>query len=325
MPPPASDPGTAIAMTDCNITFNRLIGLLENKWGTVMQEQNAGSLFVVGGSEERDGDMQVLSRFVDLCGGPDSTIVVVTAASSVPDKVWGKYDQAFAELGVSRRKEIRINERRDADDPGTAARVLNANGIFMSGGEQQRLLASIGGSQVHAAMRLAFQERGACIGGTSAGASAISRHMLAYGTKDLLPNRHSAQLDAGLGFLKHVVIDQHFSERQRLARLLSAVAQNPHVIGMGIDEDTAVVIRDGAWLEVVGAAAVTLLDGRNITSNLSHADPCQQLELIGVRLHLLPAGSRYNLGAIDAGGDDESSAIDVPPALRDVLALITET
>lgn len=119
------------------------------------------------------------------------------------------------------------------------AQTLRADGIFISGGEQQRLLASIGGSKVHETMHQAFQERGACIGGTSAGASAISRHMLAYGTKDLLPNKNSAQLDVGLGFLQHVVIDQHFSERHRLARLLSAVAQDPDVIGLGIDEDTA--------------------------------------------------------------------------------------
>ncbi|WP_233208282.1 cyanophycinase [Pollutimonas subterranea] len=282
--------------------------------GASMQEEHAGALLIVGGSEERHGDMQVLSKFVELCGGPDSAIVVLTAATSVPDKIWAIYDAAFAELGVSNRAAIHIGNRREADDADAVAQILRADGIFISGGEQQRLLASIGGSKVHETMHRAFRERGACIGGTSAGASAISRHMMAYGTKDMLPNKNSAQLDVGLGFLQHVVIDQHFSERHRLARLLSAVAQDPDVIGLGIDEDTAVVIRDRGWLEVVGTGAVTILDGRRMTSNFDEANPHQQLELIDVRLHLLPAGSHYNIGR----------TADAPAALRNVLALVTE-
>ncbi len=292
--------------------------------------ERTGALLIVGGNEDRDGDMQVLSRFVELCGGADRSIVVLTAASSVPGRVWAMYDDAFAELGVRNRAAIHIENRRAADEPGIAEKILHADGIFMSGGEQQRLLISIGGSKVHAAMQRAFRERGACIGGTSAGAAAISRQMLAYGTKDLLPEKDSAQLDKGLGFLQHIVIDQHFSERHRLARLLSAVAQNPSVIGMGIDEDTAVVIRGRNQMEVVGAGAVTLLDGRHMTSNLGDGNARQELELIDVRLHLLPAGNHYNIETDAAAGSDtgakgKSPVADVPAVLREILAVVTET
>lgn len=302
---------------------------MKKRLGKQGMAERTGALLIVGGNEDRDGDMQVLSEFVELCGGADRSIVVLTAASSVPGRVWAIYDNAFAELGVRNRAVIHIENRRAADEPRIAEKILHADGIFMSGGEQQRLLTSIGGSGALVAMQRAFRERGACIGGTSAGAAAISRQMLAYGTKDLLPEKNTAQLDTGLGFLQHIVIDQHFSERHRLARLLSAVAQNPSVIGMGIDEDTAVVIR-GRNLEVVGAGAVTLLDGRHMTSNLEDVDAQQQLELIDVRLHLLPAGNHYNIEADAAAGSDtgangEPPVADIPAALREILAVVTET
>src|SRR5690606_641357 len=129
------------------------------------------------------------------------------------------------------------------------------DGIFMTGGSQHRLVEILGGTGVHAAMQRVFTEYGVCIGGTSAGASAIARHMLANGTKEILPDKHTARLDTGLGFLPHVAIDQHFSERQRLARLLSAIAQKPELIGVGVDEDTALVVGPNGHVEVLGAGA----------------------------------------------------------------------
>jgi cyanophycinase len=168
-------------------------------------------------------------------------------------------------------------------------------------------------------MHRVFKTRGACIAGTSAGASAMSEHMLASSAAtDQIPVKGDTYLAAGLGFLQRVVIDQHFSERHRLGRLLGIVAQNPYLLGIGIDEDTALVVENGAGLEVVGNGAVTLIDGRQMMSNFLDAEERERLELVNVKLHLLPAGARYYLH-----GDEEKDARPVPPALREAVAAVT--
>lgn len=280
-----------------------------------------GHLVIVGGREDRRDDMNVLTRFVELCGGAASTIVVLTAATALPGEAWNVYDRAFGELGVSNRIHMPISSRGEADHPAYMEKILAADGVFMTGGEQKRLLALVGASGIESAMHRAFRERGACIGGTSAGASAMSAQMLANGSRDKLPDRNTAQLANGLGFLPGAVIDQHFSERQRLARLLSAIVQHPGLIGVGIDEDTALVIQSDGRFEVVGAGAVTLLDGRQMTSNLSKASAQEHLELINVKLHLLPAGASYRL----TPGDAPSTCDDTPPALREILSSLIRT
>jgi cyanophycinase len=276
------------------------------------------ALVIVGGAEHREGDMQVLARFVELCGGAGSSIVVLTAASTQPKVAWEMYDRAFGDLGVQRRAPLILCTRQDAANPSNAEQALQADGIFMTGGDQKRLMAIIGETHVHRAMLAAFK-RGACIGGTSAGASAMSAHMLAEGMRDVVPEKQGALLAAGLGLLPWVVIDQHFSERHRLARLLSILAENPCLVGIGIDEDTALVIEGQNRLEVVGTGAITLLDGRQMTSNVLDIDAHERLELINVKLHLLPAGTSYRIPAVGAQPGDD----DAPVALREVLRLVT--
>ncbi len=285
-------------------------------------ERRGGHLVVIGGGEDRQKGKLVLSRFVELAGGADARIVVLTAASTRHDEMWQVYDQAFGDLGVESRCHIAIAERGDACSAETAAQVFDADGIFMTGGDQKRLLAMIGGTRVDHAMHRALRERGACIGGTSAGASAMSEHMLFDGTREILPEKGSVHLGAGLGFMRRVVIDQHFSERQRLARLLTIVAQNPYLLGAGIDEDTALVVEPGRGIEVIGEGAVTVIDGRQMTSNFLEVGEREHLELVNVKLHLLPAGTRY---ALDARPEEKKSkrARAVPPALVDVIAAMT--
>jgi cyanophycinase len=163
-------------------------------------------------------------------------------------------------------------------------------------------------------MHRAFQTRGACIAGTSAGASAMSEHMLATSSAQKgAPAKDETHLAAGLGFLQRVVIDQHFSERHRLGRLLAIVAQNPYLLGIGIDEDTALCIDSGAGLEVVGQGAVTLIDGRHMISNFLEVSEHQRMELVNVRLHLLPAGASYRL----------KDSAPMPAVLRDAIAAVT--
>ena len=275
-----------------------------------------GRLFIVGGGEDREDRMVVLSRFVDLCGGKDARILVLTAASRLHQEMWKVYDDAFGALGVRNHSTLEIASREDAARPETEAAILASDGIFMTGGDQKRLMAQIGGTRTVTAIRAALSERHAVIGGTSAGASAMSEHMLFDGTREVLPQKGLVHLAAGLGFLPRAIVDQHFSERQRLGRLLSVIAQNPHQLGIGIDEDTALVIEPRRGLEVVGEGSVTLVDGREMLSNYVDVGNRDALELLNVRLHLLPAGTRYDL-------EDEAHA--PPGPLREVLTTLLET
>lgn len=284
-----------------------------------LASERCGHLFIIGGGEERRGDMDVLERYVELCGGTDSSIAILTSASKIPDEMWEMYDTAFNELGVRHHFPIYAESRDQANEPERAQQLCKADGIFMTGGSQKRLVDIIGDTQIHDAMRRAFKHNGACIGGTSAGASAIACRMLAEGKKEKLPDKHTAQIDKGLAFLQQVTIDQHFSERQRLARLLSVIAQHPELIGVGIDEDTALIISGHGNVEVIGTGAVTLLDGRHMQSNIAEAGSQEHLELINVILHLLPAGNRYDI-------DETASASISNPRkkeLIEVLRLVT--
>lgn len=283
-----------------------------------------GHLVIIGGHEDRQHDKEILTRFVELSGGADARIVVISAASTVADVMWEMYDRAFGDLGVTHRVHLDLQSRQDANDEETIREITSATGIFMTGGDQKRLLAIIGGTALDAEMHAALKLRGACIGGTSAGASAMSGHMLAQGRAELHPEKGSVSLAAGLGFLHKVVIDQHFSERQRLSRLLSIVAQNPYLQGIGIDEDTALVIERGVGIEVLGGGAVTIVDGRNMSTNLADIANRETPELIDVRLHLLPSGSKYQLPS--AGDDDEAKqkARRIPQPLLEFLENVTK-
>lgn len=292
--------------------------------------ESLGSLVIIGGGEDRTKDKVVLKRFVQLTRQSDPKIVVLTAASAYHDEMWGMYDRAFADLGVKHRQGIALSSREDACQPEVAEAILQADGIFMSGGDQRRLLSIIGGTSVDAAMHTAFKDRGVCVGGTSAGASAMSEHMLAEGAAKDQVTRGGVSLGAGLGFIQRAVIDQHFSERHRLSRLLTVVAQNPYLLGIGIDEDTALVIRRGHGFEVIGEGAVTLIDGRHMACNYLDTKDKELMELINVRLHLLPAGATYldqsqkdpDLTQLDRQAESLTSR-GVLASLGDIVSILT--
>ena len=164
----------------------------------------------------------------------------------------------------------------------------------IAGGDQRRLMALLWETAAFSALHTAFHLRGCCIGGTSAGAAALSRHMLVRGEAVRLPEKEAAELDIGLGFMAGAIVDQHFSERGRLARLLSAITQRPELLGVGVDEDTALVIERDTAIEVIGQGAVTLVDARDMKSNNPLIEPGERLEMLDVRLHVLPAGHRYS-------------------------------
>nr|WP_259372000.1 cyanophycinase [Caldimonas mangrovi] len=278
-----------------------------------------GCLVIVGGAEDRKNGKDILRRFVDLLPRAEAPLYVLTAATQEPEAAWRTYKNAFADLGVQRCEPLHIASRAEANDEALAARVLESAGVFMTGGDQKRLLSRLGGSLLCDAMRKAYAQRAACIGGTSAGASAISAYMLDPGPLQGHPERDDTSLRAGLGFLLDVVIDQHFSERQRLGRLLGAVAHNPKLIGIGIDEDTALIVQRGCGIEVIGEGAITLIDGRDMSSSFLQASDREVAQLSDVRLHVLPAGVQC-LADQDPGTHDGSSR----PVSPRVLELVRQ-
>jgi len=281
-------------------------------------EARPGHLVIIGGAEDKEEDKKILQRFVDLCGGAKAKIAVMTAASSVPAEVWSVYDGAFKALGVKGHFHVDLKTRHDGNKPELVSGVLQADGIFMTGGDQKKLLATIGGTAIDTAMHQAYRRRGAVIGGTSAGASAMSGHMLAESVRDNLPIKGGVYLGAGLGFLQRVIVDQHFSERQRLGRLLAVVAQNPYLFGIGIDENTALVVEHGVSFEVIGEGAVTVVDGRDMSSNYDKVERSERLELVNMKLHMFPTGSRYDVDDSKRPDDDP-----VSPLLQELIHILT--
>jgi cyanophycinase len=275
-----------------------------------------GHLVIIGGGEDRSQDMRVLRRFVALTHAAEPRVVVLTAASREQDAVAEIYHHAFGLLGAQ-PTVFAMHTRQDAADPQVIEHLLQADGVFMTGGDQRKLLAIIGGTRTAAAMHRIYRERGACIGGTSAGASAMSEHMLAEGFVDPHPRKGAVDLAAGLGFVPRAIVDQHFSQRQRLGRLLTVVAQNPYLLGVGIDEDTALVIERGRGLEVVGHGAVTLVDGREMQSDFLELYERDFIQLHNVRLHLLPDGARHGM---QEGAAPDSGPM--PQRLREAVAIL---
>lgn len=284
-----------------------------------------GHLVIIGGAEDRTGDKRVLAKVVELSGGPNAHMVVIPTASSLGPEVEKVYHAAFMALGVKQVTTLHINDRLAANDPANAEIVLNATGIFMTGGDQSRLAAILGGSEVGKAMHRAYKRRGACVAGTSAGASAISEHMVASGRKGVHPKKGMLNLVPGLGLLDRVIIDQHFSQRHRLGRLLSIVAQNPFLLGVGIDEDTAIVVTPDTELGVIGAGAVTIVDARQMDyTNVNEAKKGAILAMTNIQLHVLPAGFKFHIESrVPHGGADEL-AMTVPKALEGMVEALVE-
>lgn len=280
------------------------------------QPGRIGHLVIVGGAMDLRQDKQILRRFVELSGGTDARIRVISAASGDPQAAWASFAQAFADLGVQDCRWVSIPDRLAADTAAVTEPLLEADGIFLTGGDQNRLMALLWETRAFGALHTAFHLGGCCLGGTSAGAAVMSRHMLAQGEATRLPEKEAADLDLGLGFVPGAIIDQHFSERGRLGRLLSAVAQRPELVGVGIDEDTALVIEKNTAIDVIGKGAVTVVDGRQMRTNADLVEPRERLEMLGVHLHLLPAGRRYS------AHPRVQLAQEVPPALHDVVNLL---
>ena len=229
-----------------------------------------------------------------LAGGPASRLVVISTASSLGDEITHAYLQLFDALGVTDVVGIRPESRREAADPALIAAIDRATAVFMTGGNQVKLATLVVGTPLGDAI-LAAHRRGALIAGTSAGASICSRHMVSFGPGGTTPKFRISQVSEGLGLLTGIIVDQHFTQRNRFGRLLALIADNPAQLGIGIDEDTAAIIRPDGTLEVKGRGVVTIVDGSQLVTTAYTATGTQPLMISGLILHSLPRGARFDL------------------------------
>jgi len=260
----------------------------------VASGRQRGWIIPIGGAEEKENSPQILRRFVELAGGDYADIVVLPTASQVRD-TGARYERIFGELGAGSVSALDFDTRRDCDEPGRLARLKRATGIFFTGGNQLRLSTLLGGTPVAKAVRI-LNAAGVPVAGTSAGAAFISEHMIAFGDEGSTPMAGSVRLAPGLGLTNRFIIDQHFRQRDRLGRLLTALAYNPFAVGMGLDEDTAAFIAPDNTVHVEGSGAITVVDAAEVQfSSMDSVNEGRPVCLLGIKLHILTQGATFNL------------------------------
>ncbi len=255
-------------------------------------ERKPGPLIVIGGHEDKEGDRVILRAVAERIRG--GKLVLATIASRQPEGYLESYQKAFADLGVTDLVELYVNDRGETHDEGKLSVFDGAAGVFFSGGDQLRIASQIGDTPIERRVR-EIHEAGGLIAGTSAGASVMSETMLVGGTSSESHRIGDLNMAPGLGLIRNAIIDQHFAERGRIGRLLGAVAHNPRILGVGIDEDTAIVV-EGERFTVVGSGAVYVVDAEEVTqSNIAEARSATALSLHDVRLHVLASGDGFDL------------------------------
>jgi cyanophycinase len=251
-----------------------------------------GPLIIIGGHEDKDGDKVILKAVAERLKG--GRLVLATIASHEPEGYFETYQKAFAALGVTDLVELYIEDRAETHDPAKLALLDSAAGVFFSGGDQLRISSQIGDTPIEARIREVWRT-GGVLAGTSAGASVMSDTMMVRGASAETHRIGDLQMAPGLGLVRDTIIDQHFAERGRIGRLLGAVAQSPRVLGVGIDEDTAIVLQ-GDDFRVIGSGAVYVVDAEGVSaSNIAEAKTERALSIFDVRLHVLASGDGLNL------------------------------
>jgi cyanophycinase len=260
----------------------------------VPDKHTRGWIVPIGGAENKENDRRILERFVRVSGGEDADIVVIPTASRAHE-TGARYEEIFRDIGAARVTVMDFDTRRDCQEPGRLERIKEASGVFFTGGNQLRLTTLLGGTAVAKLIRVR-NARGVTVGGTSAGASILSEHMIAAGDEGSSMIAGSVRLAPGLGLTNRFIIDQHFRQRDRLGRLLTALAYNPFAVGIGLDEDTAAFIAPDETVEVEGTGGATIVDGADVSySSIDSVEEGQPVCMLGLRLHVLTAGATFNL------------------------------
>ncbi|OYU97665.1 MAG: cyanophycinase [Bacteroidetes bacterium B1(2017)] len=275
-------------------------------------EKPKGKLISIGGAEDKGTDLEqgfvqrnrlnffelgILKRIVDEVGGTHKRIEVITTASSIPEEVGENYVSAFGKIGCVNIGILPIRNRQDAALPEYVERIKTCDGVMFSGGDQLRLTSIFGGTDIYQILHDRLEnESNFVIAGTSAGAMAMSNTMIYQGKSDLAHLKGEVKITTGLAFVANVIIDSHFDKRGRFNRLAQAVASNPQCTGIGLGEDTGVVITEANQLEVVGSGAVVIVDGKDIQhSNITDISEGSPISIEGLKVNILVKGNGYLL------------------------------
>ena len=260
-----------------------------------MSEKVSGNLIIIGGAEDKKGDKDILRRVAKYIDPEKERLIIATIATQYPEQSYQNYKEVFTKLGIKNIAKLDISTRDDAFNKENIKLINTANLLFFTGGDQLRITSMIGGTPIYNAIK-ELCDNGGLIAGTSAGASVMSDTMIVQGEDDESPHKCTLKMSPGLGLVNNIIIDQHFAQRGRIGRLLTAIAQNPEVLGIGIDEDTAIVVSDKGTAEVIGSGAVYFIDGSSIDySNVSEQYSEEVLSMFNVKLHVLKEGNRFNL------------------------------
>jgi cyanophycinase len=257
-------------------------------------DKKRGFIVPIGGAEDKEGAANILRKFIEVSGGSRARIVIIPTASTLED-TGRRYEKLFRKLGADEAKSLPIASRDEAGKGEWLDYIEKANGIFVTGGNQLRLTTILGGTPIAKAIRRA-NARGVTVGGTSAGAAILSEHMIAYGAEGHTPHAGRVTLVPGFGLTNRIMIDQHFRQRDRLGRLLTALAYNPFAVGVGLDEDTAAFIDEKKRLTVVGAGAITIVDASELAhSSIAETKEGKPVCMTNIRLHVLVDGGTFDL------------------------------
>ena len=271
-----------------------------------------GKLIAIGGNEDKGNELepniqqrnnlnyfelQILSRIVDECKGQKNAhIEVITSASSIPEEVGENYLTAFGKIGCTNVQSMHIRNRADAQNPEFIERIKQCDGVMLSGGNQLRLSTIFGGTEILRILQNRVNNEDFVLAGTSAGAMAMSNTMIYQGSSAGALIKGEVKITTGLAFMKDVIIDSHFDKRGRFGRLAQAVASNPSCIGIGLGEDTGVVVTDGNHLEAIGSGLVIIVDGYGIRhSNIADLNDGTPISIENLVVHVMTKGNTFNL------------------------------
>jgi cyanophycinase len=256
--------------------------------------QERGYVIPIGGAENKLNNPEILRRFVELAGGKNATIGIIPTASKLAD-IGARYQTIFESLGAGKTYSLPISNRAHANDESYVDILKSCTGIFITGGNQLRLSTILGGTPIAQTIRKLIAS-GVHYAGTSAGAAIVSQHMIAGGKAGAVPTEGGVSLVPGMGLINTVVVDQHFNQRNRFARLFSAVSYNPSLLGIGIDENTAAFVDGENTFTVVGSGSITVVDPSNIEySSAAEANEGDALTLLNLKVHILAAGARFSI------------------------------
>lgn len=254
-----------------------------------------GNLIIIGGAEDKKGEKDILKEVCSRIDGDHDELVIATIATDLPKEVGAEYRSIFERLGVRNINILDIEDRKDAFEQHNLEIMEKAALVFFTGGDQLKITSLLGGTPLYKVIHESH-ENGCVYVGTSAGASVVSDTMIITGDDEESPKKCTLKMAPGLGLIKNVVIDQHFAQRGRTGRLLVAIAENPESLGIGIDEDTAIMVSKVGKFQVKGSGAVYVIDGSSISyTNVSEQYPDEILSMFDIKMHVLKSGDKFDL------------------------------